>query len=145
MHRRLQSGMRENPASNRRQGSRLVVGSTQYSNYAEGSDSDRSSLTAQNESRNRFPECRTLRGHRRRERTQHGHEAYTIADSGLVALLTIRSTPAAAPSKGTIRLTGSKIIALVLECVEDSVVRSDSRGFGVAGSFSQCAFVSIVC
>jgi len=105
MHRRLQSGMRENPASNRRQGSRLVVGCTQYSNYAEGSDSDRSSLTAQNESRNRFPECRTLRGHRRRERTQHGHEAYTIADSGPVALLTIRSTPAAAPSKGTIRLT----------------------------------------
>jgi len=42
--------MRENPASNRRQGSRLVVGSTQHSNYSEGSDSDRSSLTAQNES-----------------------------------------------------------------------------------------------
>jgi hypothetical protein len=39
----------------------------------------------------------------------------------------------------TLRLTASKIIALELEWdVEDSVIRSDSRGFGVAGSFSQC-------
>ena len=36
--------------------------------------------------------------------------------------------------------TGSKITALVLGWVEDSVDRSDSRGFGVAGSFSPCAF-----
>jgi hypothetical protein len=39
---------------------------------------------------------------------------------------------------------GSKITALVLDWVEDPVVRSDSRGFGVAGSFLQCASVSIV-
>jgi len=37
-------------------------------------------------------------------------------------------------------------MALVLDWgVEDSVVRSDSRGFAVAGSFSQCAFAWIVC
>jgi hypothetical protein len=35
--------------------------------------------------------------------------------------------------------TGSKITVLVLGLVEDSVVRSDSRGFGVAGSSSKCA------
>jgi hypothetical protein len=35
---------------------------------------------------------------------------------------------------------GSKITAFVLDWVEDSVDRSDSRGFGVAGSFSPCAF-----
>jgi hypothetical protein len=41
--------------------------------------------------------------------------------------------------------TGSKIIALVLVwSVEDLVVRSGSRGFGVAGSFWPCAFASIV-
>jgi hypothetical protein len=40
---------------------------------------------------------------------------------------------------------GSKITALVPEWGdEDWVVRSDSRGFGVAGSFSKCAFASIV-
>src|SRR5438552_4150739 len=40
---------------------------------------------------------------------------------------------------------GSKITALVLGWgVEDSVVRSDSRGFGVAGAFWQCAVASIV-
>jgi len=38
----------------------------------------------------------------------------------------------------------SKITALVLGWFENSVVRSDSRGFGVAGSFLPCAFVSIV-
>ena len=38
----------------------------------------------------------------------------------------------------------SKITALVLGWAEDSVVRSDSRGCGVAGSFSKCAFASIV-
>jgi hypothetical protein len=37
-----------------------------------------------------------------------------------------------------------KITALVLGWVEDSALRSDSRGFGVAGSFSRCAFVWIV-
>src|SRR2546425_2046795 len=37
-----------------------------------------------------------------------------------------------------------KITALGLGWVEDSVVRSDSRGFGVAGSFAKCAFASIV-
>src|SRR5713101_7386990 len=36
--------------------------------------------------------------------------------------------------------TGSKITALVLGWVENSVFLSDSRGFGVAGSFSPCAF-----
>ena len=39
--------------------------------------------------------------------------------------------------------TGSKITALVLGWVEDSVLRSDSQGFGVAGSFLSCAFASI--
>ena len=43
---------------------------------------------------------------------------------------------------------GSKITALVLVpvlgLVEGSVVRSDSRGFGVAGSSSKCAVASIV-
>ncbi len=38
----------------------------------------------------------------------------------------------------------SKITALVLGWFENSVVRSDSRGFGVAGSFLPCACVSIV-
>jgi hypothetical protein len=37
---------------------------------------------------------------------------------------------------------GSKITALVLGWVEDSVFRSDSRVLGVAGSFVQCAFAS---
>src|SRR6266446_1150497 len=36
--------------------------------------------------------------------------------------------------------TASKITALVLGWVENSVFLSDSRGFGVAGSFSPCAF-----
>jgi hypothetical protein len=40
--------------------------------------------------------------------------------------------------------TGSKITALVLGLVEDSVVRSDSRGFGVAESSSKCAVASTV-
>ncbi len=40
--------------------------------------------------------------------------------------------------------TGSKITALVLGWVEDSAFRSDSQGFGVAGSFSRCAFAWIV-
>jgi hypothetical protein len=39
---------------------------------------------------------------------------------------------------------GSKITPGVLGWVEDSVVRSDSRDFGVAESFLQCAFVWIV-
>src|SRR5438270_11508394 len=34
--------------------------------------------------------------------------------------------------------TGSKITALVLGQVEDSAVRSDNRGFAVAGSFLLC-------
>ena len=38
----------------------------------------------------------------------------------------------------------SKIIGLVPGLVEDSVVRSDSQGFGVAGSSSKCAVASIV-
>ena len=42
------------------------------------------------------------------------------------------------------RKSGSKITALVLGSVEDSVVRSDSRGFGVAESSSKCAVASIV-
>ncbi len=50
MHPRLQFGMRENPASDGRHGSRFVADGTQSSNYAKGNDSDRSSLTAQNES-----------------------------------------------------------------------------------------------
>ena len=40
-------------------------------------------------------------------------------------------------------LQARKITALVLGWVEDSVVRSDSRGFGVVGSFSQYAFALI--
>ena len=41
--------------------------------------------------------------------------------------------------------TGSKITARVLNwSAVDSVVRSDNRGFGVAGSFSQCAFALIL-
>jgi hypothetical protein len=41
--------------------------------------------------------------------------------------------------------TGSKITTLVLDWVVlDLVVRFDSRAFGVAGSFSKCAFASIV-
>jgi len=47
-------------------------------------------------------------------------------------------------SLGEHLLIGSKITALVLGWVEDSVVRSDSPDSGVAGSFSSCAFVSIV-
>jgi hypothetical protein len=39
---------------------------------------------------------------------------------------------------------GSKITPLVLGLVEGSVVRSDSRGFGVAGPSSKCAVASIV-
>ena len=51
--------------------------------------------------------------------------------------------PRKPPSQG--RKSGSKITALVPEWGdEDSVVRSDSRGFGVAGSFCKCAFASIV-
>jgi hypothetical protein len=42
------------------------------------------------------------------------------------------------------RTPGSKITALVLGLVEDSVDRSDSRGFGVAQSSSKCAVASIV-
>ena len=42
------------------------------------------------------------------------------------------------------RKSGSKITALVLGLVEGSVVQSDSRGFGVAGSSSKCAVASIV-
>ena len=38
---------------------------------------------------------------------------------------------------------GSKITALVLGWVENSVVRSDSQGSGVAGSFLSCVFASI--
>ena len=41
-------------------------------------------------------------------------------------------------------LQGRKITALVLGLVQGSVVRSDSRGFGVAGSSSKCAVASIV-
>ena len=37
----------------------------------------------------------------------------------------------------------SKITALALGSVEDLVVRSDSRGFGVGESFSRCAFALI--
>src|SRR6266404_3646701 len=39
---------------------------------------------------------------------------------------------------------GRKITALVLGWVEDSVVRSDSRGFGVAEASSKCGVASIV-
>ena len=42
------------------------------------------------------------------------------------------------------QFTGSKITALVLGWVEDSVLRSDSRGFGVAGSSSRYGVASIV-
>src|SRR5216683_1713294 len=41
------------------------------------------------------------------------------------------------------RKSGSKITALVLGWVEDSFVRSDNRGYGVAGSFSRYGFASI--
>ena len=41
------------------------------------------------------------------------------------------------------RLPASKITALALGSVEDLVVRSDSRGFGVGESFSRCAFALI--
>src|SRR5215469_9573292 len=37
----------------------------------------------------------------------------------------------------------SKITALALGSVEDLMVRSDSRGFGVGESFSRCAFALI--
>ncbi len=37
-----------------------------------------------------------------------------------------------------------KITALVLGWVEDSVLRSDSRGFGVAEASSKCGVASIV-
>src|SRR6476646_5242088 len=43
------------------------------------------------------------------------------------------------PSLGRRTTTGLKITALVLGWVEDSALRPDSRGFGVAGSFWQCA------
>ena len=39
---------------------------------------------------------------------------------------------------------GRKITALALGWVEDSVVRSDSRGFGVAEASSKCGVASIV-
>ena len=42
------------------------------------------------------------------------------------------------------RYVGSKITAPVLGSAEGSVIRSDSRGFGVAEPFSQCAFAWIV-
>jgi hypothetical protein len=41
-------------------------------------------------------------------------------------------------------LQARKITALVLGWVADSALRSDSRVFGVAGPFSQCAFALIV-
>jgi hypothetical protein len=41
-------------------------------------------------------------------------------------------------------LQGRKITALALGLVQDLVVRSDSRSFGVAGSSSRCAVASIV-
>ena len=41
-------------------------------------------------------------------------------------------------------LQARKITALGLGWIEDSLVRSGSRGFGVAGSFSRCAFAWIV-
>ena len=49
------------------------------------------------------------------------------------------------PIGRSILSTGSKIITPVLDwSVEDLVVQSDTRGFGVGGSFSQCAFALIV-
>src|ERR1700731_2483058 len=47
-------------------------------------------------------------------------------------------------SRKEVDLQARKITVLVLGWVEDSVVRSDSQGFGVAGSFSQCAFASFL-
>ena len=46
MHRRLQFGMRENPASNRRHGSRLALTAKESSHYNEGTSSAQCSLAA---------------------------------------------------------------------------------------------------
>ena len=40
MHRRVQFGLRENPASDRRHGSRLAVRTDELSNYAKGEEND---------------------------------------------------------------------------------------------------------
>lgn len=45
MHRRLQFGMRENPASDRRHGSRPALGTLPHSNYGEPEESAQPTLT----------------------------------------------------------------------------------------------------
>ena|SRR5690348_4401360 len=50
MHRRLQFGMRENPASERRHGSRLAVGSERLSRYSEGEGGEQTSPGYRNDS-----------------------------------------------------------------------------------------------
>src|SRR2546429_6554474 len=55
------------------------------------------------------------------------------------------TSPATRAGDSTMGLeTASKITALVLGWAEDSVLRSDSRGFAVVGSFSPFAFASTV-
>src|ERR1700758_5316900 len=49
MDRRLQLDMRENPASNRRHGSRSVVSREEFSNYSEGAQKEKPSASARNE------------------------------------------------------------------------------------------------
>ena len=50
MHRRVQFGMCENPASNRRHGSRSVVSSEEFSNYLKGGQKEERSAGTQGES-----------------------------------------------------------------------------------------------
>jgi excisionase family DNA binding protein len=49
MHRRLQSGMRENPASDRRHGSRFAERSEDLSNYVKGGSNERPNATARDD------------------------------------------------------------------------------------------------
>jgi|SRR5215472_6506522 len=56
MHRRLQFGMRENPASDRRHGSRSVVGSEESSNYLERRPKEEPSADARGEGPAIIPE-----------------------------------------------------------------------------------------
>jgi len=49
MHRHLQFGMRENPASDRRHGSRVAVGSEEFSDYVKKQDRVQGSPSVRNE------------------------------------------------------------------------------------------------
>jgi hypothetical protein len=75
---------------------------------------------------------------------EDANDAAGLASDPIHKLLVGRDPIAGEDLASQGRKSGSKITALVLGCVEDSALRSGSRAFGVAGSFSSCAFVWIV-